>query len=448
MALSTSAGRIIKSGTDFAVFPADDAIFAAQEEQPDMIKYTEHTLANGLTVLAHQDTGTRMAAVNIVYKVGSRNEDPARTGFAHLFEHLMFRGTERIPDFDTPVQEACGENNAFTSNDYTDYYITLPAENVETALWLESDRMTGLDITEPVLETEKKVVIEEFNQRFLNQPYGDMWMLLRSMAYKVHPYRWTTIGMTPDHIAGASLTEVRDFYRRWYNPSNAILSIAGDIPEGQAMELAEKWFGGITGEAYPPAAIPAEPAQSEARRLEVTRPVPATSVTIAFRMGGRHDRNFYDCDLISDLLAGGTSARLTQSLIKEQGLFSAVNAYVSGDIDSGLFIVTGHLLPDVTAEQGEQAIWAELEKLKNVPASDYELDKVKNKFEAGIIFGELNVMNKAMNLGFYKMLGDMSLLNGEVGIFRSISAAEVMEAARMTFRPETGSTLIYHPEKL
>ncbi len=411
-----------------------------------MIKYTERTLANGLTVLAHRDADTRMATVNVVYKVGSRNENPERTGFAHLFEHLMFRGTKLVPDFDIPIQEACGENNAFTGNDYTDYYITLPAENIETALWLEADRMTGLNITRTALEAEKKVVIEEFNQRYLNQPYGDMWMLLRSLAYTVHPYRWSAIGMTPDHIAGASLSEVREFYHRWYNPSNAILSIAGDIPEDKAVELAEKWFGGITGEASHPLELPAEPPQTEARRLEVTRPVPATAVTVAFKMGGRLDRNFYQCDLISDLLAGGASARLNQSLVKELGLFSAVNAYISGDVDPGLFIVTGHLLPGVTAEKGEAAIWGELGKLKTVPAADYELEKVKNKFEAGTIFGELNVMNKAMNLGFYRMLGDMSLLNGEIDIFRSITASEVMEAARATFRAETSSTLIYLPE--
>jgi predicted Zn-dependent peptidase len=307
--------------------------------------------------------------------------------------------------------------------------------------------MTGLDITEEALEAEKKVVIEEFNQRYLNQPYGDLWLLLRGMAYKVHPYRWATIGMTPGHIAGASLGEVREFYRRWYEPSNAILSIAGDIPEERAMELAEKWFGGIENRGSATLSLPAEPPQTEARRMEVTRPVPATSVTVAFRMGGRTSRNFYDCDLISDLLAGGSSARLYQSLVKEQQLFSAVNAYISGDVDPGLFVVTGHLHPEVSAEAGEAAIWAELDRLKTTPASDHELEKVKNKFEAGIIFGELNVMNKAMNLGFYKMLGDMSLLEGEIDIFRSITAAEVMEAARTTFRRETSSTLIYHPEK-
>ena len=412
-----------------------------------MITYKEHTLANGLAVLAHYDRDTRMAAVNILYKVGSRNESPERTGFAHLFEHLMFRGTKRIPDFDTPVQEACGENNAFTNSDYTDYYITLPAENIETALWLESDRMTGLNITKKALEAEKKVVIEEYNQRYLNQPYGDMWILLRDLAYKSHPYRWATIGMTPEHIARASLADVKEFYRRWYNPSNAILSIAGNIPEERSIELAEKWFAEIGGNDTDHAALPAEPPQREARRLEVTRSIPATAITVAFRMGGRLERNFYDCDFISDMLAGGTSARLNQRLIKELQLFSAVNAYVSGDIDPGLFIVTGHLLPGITSEQGEEAIWAELERLKTEPASDYETDKIKNKFEAEITFGELNVMNKAMNLGFYKMLGDLSLLESEISIFRSIGASEIMDAARTTFRRENSLTIIYHPEK-
>lgn len=412
-----------------------------------MINYKEHKLSNGLTVLAHEDTSTRMAAVNILYRVGARNESADRTGFAHLFEHLMFRGTRAVPDFDMPVQQACGENNAFTNNDYTDYYITLPKDNIETALWLESDRMTGLDITPQALETEKRVVIEEFNQRYLNQPYGDMWMMLRDMAYKEHPYRWATIGLTPDHIANASLDDVREFYARHYNPSNAILSIAGDIPESEAIALAEKWFGDIPGRPTERVALPAEPEQTEARRLEVTRPVPASAITIAFKMGDRLSRNFYDCDMMSDILAGGTSARLYQSLVKGRKLFSAVNAYITGDIDPGLFIVTGHLLPDTTPAQGEAALWDELDKLKNTPVSDYELNKVKNKFESGVIFGELNVMNKAMNLGFYNMLGDMSLLNGEVDIFRSITPDEIISAARTTFDPQRSSTLIYLADK-
>lgn len=408
-----------------------------------MINYKEHRLTNGLTVLVHRDTASQMAAVNILYKVGSCNESPQRTGFAHLFEHLMFRGTVQIPDFDIPVQQASGENNAFTNNDYTNYYITLPKENIETALWLEADRMTGLDITKPVLEVEKKVVIEEYNQRYINQPYGDQMMLLREMAYKVHPYRWATIGLSTEHIAGATLEEVKDFYHQWYNPSNAILSMAADIDEDEMIALSEKWFGDIPQREAAPVPIPAEPVQAEARRHVAVRNVPADAITIAFKMAGRTDRQFFQCDIISDILAGGTSARLYQRLVKDKKLFSAVNAFVSGDVDPGLFIVTGHLHPGVSAEAGEKALWNELKTLQKEPVSDYELEKVKNKFEAETIFGELNVMNKAMNLGFYNMLGDMSLLNGEVAIFRSIDAPEIMAAAREVFAPQRSSTLIY-----
>lgn len=411
-----------------------------------MITYDKFVLDNGLTLVAHRDTASRMAAVNILYKVGARNESPERTGFAHLFEHLMFRGTANVPDFDTPVQMACGENNAFTNNDYTDYYITLPTANIETALWLESDRMQGLNITAQALSAEKKVVIEEFNQRYLNQPYGDQWMLLRALAYKVHPYRWATIGLTPEHISGATLHDVKAFYTAHYNPSNAILSIAADMDFEQVKQLAQKWFGDIPAVKMDKQALPVEPKQLHAQREQVVRNLPASMITIAFKMGDRCSDEFYVCDIISDLLAGGNSARLYQSLVKRQRLFSSVNAYITGDVDPGLFVVTGQLLPEVTIEQGEQALWNELEILKNEPASDYEMEKVKNKFEAGVIFGELNVMNKAMNLGFYEMLGDLSLINREVDIFRGIDAGQVVEVSKKVFTPSSSSTLIYMAE--
>ncbi len=411
-----------------------------------MIDYKLRSLSNGLTAIAHHDPATRMAAVNILYRVGARNENPSRTGFAHLFEHLMFRGTAQIPDFDVPVQQACGENNAFTNNDYTDYYITLPVGNVETALWLEADRMTGLNITPEALEAEKRVVIEEYNQRYLNQPYGDMWLRLRAMAYKVHPYRWAAIGLHPEHIAGASLEDVKAFYHKYYNPSDAIIAVAGDLETERALDLCEKWFGGLSGAARNEDVFPAEPEQTEARREVVTANVPAVSITITFMMGDRLSRRHYQCDLISDLLAGGSSARLYQSLVRERKLFSAVNSYISNNLDPGLFVVTGQLLPGVSPEQGEEALWEELEKLKTIPASDYELEKVKNKFEAEIIFGELNVMNKAMNLCYYNMLGDMSLLEGEIDIYRSLTADEIMETSRGVFTRPRSCTLIYLPE--
>lgn len=412
-----------------------------------MITYDKTTLSNGLTVIANRDKASRMAAVNLLYKVGARNEDPSRTGLAHLFEHLMFRGTHQVPDFDTPVQMACGENNAFTNNDYTDFYITLPCDNIETALWLESDRMTGLNLSEEACQIEKRVVIEEFRQRYLNQPYGDLNMLLRSMVYKKHPYRWATIGIAPEHIEQATIDEIRGFYARFYHPSNAILSVSGDFPSDKIFSLAEKWFGEIADTAQAIDAIPQEPAQIEARRLEVERDVPATTIVIAFHMGNRLSHDFFLGDMTSDLLAGGDSARLYERLIKRNRLFASVNAYISGDVDCGMFVFTGQLLPTTTEAEAEAAFWEEIDKLKSGEISDYELEKVKNKFEANTLFGELNVMNKAMNLGYYEMIGDLGLINREVDIYRSLAREEVADFSQRIFRTENSSTLIYRAKQ-
>ncbi len=408
-----------------------------------MITFEKHTLANGLQVAANRDRCSKMAALNLLYKVGARNENPEQTGFAHLFEHLMFRGTRRIPNFDAPVQMACGENNAFTNNDYTDYYITLPTPNIKTAFWLESDRMTGLSLSRRKLETEKRVVLEEFNQRYLNQPYGDMTKLLREMVYRVHPYRWCAIGRTPEHVAAATLEDAERFYRRYYRPSNAILSVSGDIEPEQVFAMAERWFGEIPDTPAHHDPLPAEPMQTSARRLEVDRDVPATAITIAFPMGGRLSRDYYLLDLISDLLSGGESARLYDSLIRRRRLFSAINAYITGDIDPGMFIITGQIMEGVSEQQAEEALWEELRQLQEVAVGGYELEKVKNKFEAGVMFGELNVMNKAMNIGYYLMLGHPDLINSETDIFRSINAYDIIRESRRIFRPELSSTLIY-----
>lgn len=289
-----------------------------------MITHEKHTLKNGLTVIANRDHTSQLAAVNILYRVGARNENPERTGLAHLFEHLMFRGTHSVPDFDTPVQMACGENNAFTNNDYTDFYITLPVDNIETALWLESDRMQGLNLSEEAVAIEKRVVIEEFRQRYLNQPYGDINMLLRKMVYTTHPYRWATIGISPDHIAEATIEQIRNFYDRYYQPSNAILTVSGNIEPEKVFALAEKWFGSLKSKPRPTDNIPEEPAQQSARRLEVERDVPATMIIIAFHIGNRLSRDFFLGDMTSDLLAGGDSARLYERLIKQKRLFSSV----------------------------------------------------------------------------------------------------------------------------
>ncbi len=411
-----------------------------------MIKYSEYTLENGLLVLANHDPMSELAAVNILYKVGSRNENPGRTGFAHLFEHLMFRGTKAIPDYDIPIQEACGENNAFTTNDYTDYYITLPKDNIETAFWVESDRMGGLDITKEKLEAEKMVVIEEFNQRYLNQPYGEQWHILRDMVYKFHPYRWPTIGITPDHIRNATLEDVRAFYERYYQPSNAILSVSGDIEPEKVFELAGKWFGPLPSSSRPRDIIPEEMAQTGARRTEVRRNVPATQVTIAFLTGPRYSRNHYICDVLSDILAGGASARLYQRLVKNRKVFSSVNAFITGDLDPGMFILTGHLMPGVSVQKAEEAFWTELEIIVHEGVGDQELEKVRNKFEAGITFGELNVMNKAMNLGYYAMWDNLPQMNEEIEMYRSVDVNQIKELVRRMLRRDKSSTMIIIPE--
>ena len=411
-----------------------------------MIKYTKRVLKNGLTILVNRDRASKLAAVNILYKVGARNEADDKTGFAHLFEHLMFRGTESVPDFDYPVVMASGENNAFTNNDYTDFYITLPKENLSTALWLESDRMRNLNITAEVYETEKRVVIEEFKQRYLNQPYGDEQLLLRDLCYKVHPYRWSAIGISPEHIERATLEDVRAFYDKHYRPSQAILSISADLPEEEMLDMAEHYFAGIEDVGGDIAPVVKEPVQTEPRRLEVEREVPATDITIAFHMGDRLSRDFFLGDLASDLLAGGESSRLINRLVKEKGLFSSANAYITGSLDEGLFIIKGRLMPSTTEVDAEAALWRELKELQRGNVSDYEMEKVKNKFEANMLMGEINVMNKAMNLGFYAMIGDLALLNTEADIYRSITREELMSFAERVFTPNNSSTLIYRAQ--
>lgn len=399
---------------------------------------------NGLRVVVGRDHSSKLAAVNMLYCVGARNEDPEQTGFAHLFEHLMFKGTEQVPSFDSVVQGASGENNAFTNNDYTDFYITLPKVNIELALAVEADRMRGLRLTDEVLQMEKRVVIEEYKQRYLNQPYGDLMMLVRDMCYKAHPYRWATIGRSPQHIESATMEQVREFYDRFYRPSNCILSVSADIEEEEMFDLCEEYFGGIEVTPEPErVTLPVEPEQSAARRVEVERDVPATYVVIAFHVGGRRSAEFFVADLVSDLLAGGDSGRLYQHLVKQRGLFSSVNAYITGDVDPGLFLFTAQLLPEVTEAEAEAAIWEEIEALKSEQADSYELEKVKNKFEANTLFGEINVMNKAMNMGFYKMIGDLPLINREVDIYRSLGDEQIRDFAKKTFTRERSNTLIY-----
>jgi zinc protease len=392
-----------------------------------MVKFNRFTLDNGLRVIVHEDNTTPMAVLNILYDVGARDEDPEQTGFAHLFEHLMFGGSVNIPSYDEPLQRVGGENNAFTSNDITNYYITLPSANIETAFWLESDRMLNLAFSEKSLEVQRNVVIEEFKQRYLNQPYGDVWLKLRPLVYKQHAYRWATIGKTIKHIEDAKIEDVKAFFKKHYNPQNAIMVVGGNITTEEVKKLSEKWFGPIpAGDKYT-RNLPQEPEQHDERRETVTAKVPLNDVYIAFQMGARLDDDYYPVELLSDILSRGHSSRLYRSLVQDKQIFSEVHAYITGSLDKGMFVLEGKPLENVSIEQAEAAIWDELEKVKTIEIPADELTKVQNKTESTMVFSEMSLLDKAMNLASFELLGDAGLLNQETAKYLA-EKAEVSES--------------------
>ncbi len=411
-----------------------------------MVSFERFTLANGLKVLVHEDPTTPMAVLNILYDVGARDEDSDQTGFAHLFEHLMFGGSVNIPSYDEPLQRVGGENNAFTSNDITNYYITLPAVNLETAFWLESDRMLSLAFSERSLDVQRNVVCEEFKQRYLNQPYGDVWLKLRPLAYQAHPYQWATIGKELSHIENAQIEDVKAFFHKFYVPANAIMVVAGAVKLSEVKQLAERWFGPIPAGVKPVRNLPAEPPQTTARQEEVKSKVPLNAIYKAFHMPSRMDEAYYAADLLSDILSRGNSSRLYRKLLKEQKLFSDINAYHLGSIDPGLMVVEGKLAPDLSMESADEAIWAELDLIKTELVSEEELNKVKNKMESTMVFAEMSLLDKAMNLAYFELLGDAAELNQEVDKYLRVSAEEIRQVARKIFCPENSSTLYYKAE--
>ena len=408
-----------------------------------MIKYDRFQLANGLRVLVHEDASTPMVVVNVLYDVGARDEDPKRTGFAHLFEHLMFGGSVNIEDFETPLQLAGGENNAYTTNDFTNYYIQLPAENIETAFWLESDRMLSLAFSEKSLEVQRKVVMEEFKEHYINKPYGDVWFKLRELVYHAHPYRWMTIGSELSHIEQAKLEDVKGFFFKYYRPANAILVVAGKTTAQQVRELAEKWFGDIpAGEKYV-RVLPQEPAQKEARKLELKADVPLDALYKCYPMAARTEPGYYVADLITEVLGGGASSRLHQSLVKEKKLFSHIECYHTGSVDPGLVVVEGKLIKGVSMEAADAAVESELARMMAEPITDKELAKVKNKTESAIVFEDMSVMNRANSLAIYELLGDVEMMNTELDKYRAVTAAEMLETSRRIFDPLNSNTLYY-----
>lgn len=408
-----------------------------------MIQFEKFTLANGLRVIVHQDLSTPMAVMNIMYDVGARDEDPERTGFAHLFEHLMFGGSVNIPDYDEPLQMAGGENNAYTTNDLTNYYIQLPAENLETAFWLESDRMLSLAFGEKSLETQRKVVCEEFKEHYLNKPYGDVQQKLRELAYKKHPYQWMTIGKELSHIENASLDDVKHFFFKYYRPVNAVLVVAGNVTTEKVKALTEKWFGDIPpGEPYK-RNLPQEPEQTEERKLEVKANVPLDAFYKCWHMPDRLDRRYYIIDLLTDILSGGASSRLYQSLVKEKQLFSNIDCHHFGSTDNGLVVIEGKLVKGVKMEDAEKAVELELDKMKNEMVSEQELQKVKNKTESMLAFEDMSVMSRATSLAYYEILGDAAWMNLELEKYASVTTEDILQQSRAVFRRENSSTLYY-----
>ncbi len=411
-----------------------------------MISFREFTLSNGLRGLVHEDPTSALAVVNVLYDVGSKDEDPARTGFAHLFEHLMFSGSVNIPSYDEPLQLVGGENNAFTSPDVTNYYLTLPAPNVETGFWLESDRMLGLAFSEPGLDVQRKVVVEEFKQNYLNQPYGDVWLKLYPAAYTTHPYRWPTIGQEIGHIETAQMADVRAFFAKHYAPQNAVLVVAGGITYDRAVALAEKWFGPIPGGEPYVRALPPEPAQTEARHLEVRADVPLAALYKVWHTPGRRDEaHYYAADLLSDVLGRGKSSRLYQALVQERQLFTSLSASVSGAFETGLLVVSGKVKPGVRIEDADAAVVQVIEQLRAEGVTADELTKVQNQAESSHVFGEIELLNRAMNLAFAKLLGDPNLVNTEVDRLRDVTAADIQRAAQQYLRPTNCTTLHYKP---
>ena len=408
-----------------------------------MIAFSTFQLENGLRVVVHEDRSSPLVAVNVLYDVGSRDENPAQTGFAHLFEHLMFGGSVNIKDFDEPIQNAGGENNAFTNSDITNFYDIVPSQNIEIPFWLESDRMLNLAFSKKALNTQKKVVVEEFKETTLNEPYGDVWHHLSELIFTTHPYRWPTIGLVPEHIENAQLSDVKTFFEQHYCPSNAILTVTGNTNEAEVRTLSEKWFAPIPAGSPAKRNIAQEPPQTELRRKEIMAQVPVDALYMCFRMCARAEADFYVGDLLSDVLASGRSCRLYQRLVKDKGIFSSIDAYVTGTVDPGLFVVEGRPHEGISLEAAEAAVWVELEDLMNNLLIDKELEKVKNQMQSAMEFSEGGVLNKANNLAFYELLGDVNLINTETEIYENISAQDLQRVAKEIFAKENCSILYY-----
>jgi predicted Zn-dependent peptidase len=414
-----------------------------------LIPYETYQLKNGLTVVLHHDPKRTVVAVNVLYKVGSRNDPPGRTGFAHLFEHLMFGGSENVPDFDEALQLAGGENNAVTGADQTLYYDILPADNVETALWLEADRMARLKLDQKSLDTQKKVVVEEFKETCLEEPYGDLYHHLNDLVYKVHPYRWPVIGDRFEHIEDASLEDVRNFYYTYYRPDNAILAIAGGYDNSLIRSQIEKWFGDISpsGPEHRQPELPEEPEQTETRRKEVVADVPSPVIYLSYRTPARMHPDFPAIDILCFLLGGGRSSLLYRRLVRDGDLFAEVSASHNDGLDSGSVMIDARPDEDADYDEARAALFTTVEEFVQKGVTEPQLAKVMNRLEQHNHFKSINISSRASELAFYAALGKPELINSELEQYLAVTVADVNRVARSYLRPESLSEVDYFCEE-
>ena len=411
-----------------------------------MIRSSSATLDNGLRIVHHADSYTPMVAVDLLYGVGARDEDPGHTGIAHLLEHMMFGGSANVPDFDRHTERACGWNNAWTSNDYTNFYSVVPAENIETIFWLESDRMLQPSFTSETFDVQRQVVIEEFKQTCLNRPYATLGHSLRALLYQVHPYRWPTIGLTPDHIASLTLDRVRTFFHANYTPDRAVLSVAGNIAFERVVELADKWFGNIPRGNVPRRILPAEPLPDAPRRLTVKGAnEPQTSITIAYPMMAHGCEGYEAADIITDILAAGRASRFHQTLIAQGNVFTEADASILGSDQPGYIMVNGLIAPgiDNPEEQAEQTLLQQLSRLTDDGITPHELQRAVNRFESRFRYSKAGILAKAQALAKAAMQGYD--INSVTARYRALNVDHVNATARALLRPDRSATLLYRP---
>lgn len=408
-----------------------------------MTTIKEFVLANGLTILIDEDPNTPLVTLNLLYKVGSKHEKESKTGFAHLFEHFMFEGSINIPHFDSELQKAGGDNNAFTTVDLTNYYETLPAVNIETALWLESDRMLSLDFNQKSLSTQISVVCEEFKQNYLNKPYGDVWHLLMDLCYQQHPYKWPTIGKELSHIESITLEDTKDFFYTYYRPNNAILSIAGGIKAEEILPKIEKWFGEIPAGPAIHYTKTQETTQQSDRFLTVERNVPQPMLYKAWHTVSRTHTDYYAVDIITELLGTGDSSRLHEELIEKRELCSEVSCYLSGTDEDNLLIIEAKPLDGIELEAVDIAIQEVLQAFSQNPIAERELQKVINKACNYIAFTNETHQNKSFNLAYFKSIDAIHLYGNEHEAYSKVSLSQVQEVAQQLFTQQFSNTLFY-----